>query len=91
MRDDSAEILFRSFLQEVLVGSSCMGRDVHSYLSLLQASKEIAFASSVHGFFAEVDLISAFTVSKRVNFKRERDREGGGGTEGEKERERVTG
>ena len=27
-RDDSAEILFRSFLQEALVSSSGMGRDV---------------------------------------------------------------
>ena len=30
MRDDSAEILFQSFLQEALVSSSGMGRDVHS-------------------------------------------------------------
>ena len=30
MRDDSAEILSRSFLQEALVSSSDMGRDVHS-------------------------------------------------------------
>ena len=30
MRDDSAEILFQSFLQEALVGSSGMGRDVQS-------------------------------------------------------------
>ena len=32
MRDDSAEILFRSFLQEALVGSSGLGRDVHSLM-----------------------------------------------------------
>ena len=30
MRDDSAAILFQSFLQEVLVNSSGMGTDVHS-------------------------------------------------------------
>ena len=29
LRDDSAEILFQSFLQEALVSSSGMGRDVH--------------------------------------------------------------
>ena len=32
MRDDSAEILFQSFLQEVLVGSFGMGGDVHSLM-----------------------------------------------------------
>ena len=32
MRDDSAEILFQSFLQEALVSSSGMGRDVHSLM-----------------------------------------------------------
>ena len=32
MRDDSAEILFQSFLQEALVSSSGMGRDVHSLI-----------------------------------------------------------
>ena len=31
MRDDSAEILFKSFLQEAHVSSSGMGRDVHSF------------------------------------------------------------
>ena len=30
MRDDSAEILFLSFLREVMVSSSEMGRDVHA-------------------------------------------------------------
>ena len=30
MRDDSAEIIFRSFLQEALVSNSGMSRDVHS-------------------------------------------------------------
>ena len=30
MRDDSAEILFQSFLQEALVSRSGMGRDIHS-------------------------------------------------------------
>ena len=37
MGDDSAEILFRSFLQEDLVSSSGIGRDVHP-LMLLSAS-----------------------------------------------------
>ena len=32
MRDDSAEILFQSFLQEALVSSSGMGRNVHSLM-----------------------------------------------------------
>ena len=32
MRDDSAEILFQSFLQETLMSSSGMGRDVHSLM-----------------------------------------------------------
>ena len=36
MKDDSAEILFQSFLQEVLVSSSGMGRDVHSLLLSIQ-------------------------------------------------------
>ena len=31
LRDDSAEILFQSFLQEALVNRSRMGRDVHSF------------------------------------------------------------
>ena len=31
MRDDSAEILFQSFLPEALVSCSGMGRDVHSF------------------------------------------------------------
>ena len=34
MRDDSAEILFQFFLQEALLGSSGMGRDVHSLMSI---------------------------------------------------------
>ena len=33
MRNDSAEILFQSFLQEALVSSSGMGRDVETYRS----------------------------------------------------------
>ena len=32
MRDDSSEILFQSLLQEALVSSSCLGRDVHSLM-----------------------------------------------------------
>ena len=32
MRDNSAEILFQSFLQEALVSSSGMGRDVQSLM-----------------------------------------------------------
>ena len=36
MRDDSAEILFQSFLQEALVSSSGMGRDVHSLMLSIQ-------------------------------------------------------
>ena len=31
MRDDSAEILFQSFLQKALVSSSGLGKDVHSF------------------------------------------------------------
>ena len=36
MMDDSAEILFQSFLLEVLVSGSGMGRDVHSLMSSIQ-------------------------------------------------------
>ena len=36
MRDDSAEILSQSFLQEALVSSSGMGRDVHSLMLSIQ-------------------------------------------------------
>ena len=36
MRDDRAEILFRSFLQEAAVISSGMGRDVHSLMLSIQ-------------------------------------------------------
>ena len=34
--NDSAEILFQSFLQEALVSSSSMGRDVHSLMLSIQ-------------------------------------------------------
>ena len=34
-RDDSAEILFQSFLQEAVVSSSVMGRDVHSLMIII--------------------------------------------------------
>ena len=36
MKDDSAEILFQSFLQEALVSSSGIGRDVHSLMWSIQ-------------------------------------------------------
>ena len=36
MTDDSAEILFQSFLQEALVSSSSMSRDVHSLMLSIQ-------------------------------------------------------
>ena len=36
MRDDSAEILFKSFLHEALVNSSGRGRDVHSLTFSIQ-------------------------------------------------------
>ena len=36
MTDDSAEILFQSFLQEALVSSPGMGRDVHSLMLSIQ-------------------------------------------------------
>ena len=36
MRDDSAEILFQSFLQEALVSSSGMDGDVHFFLLSIQ-------------------------------------------------------
>ena len=36
MTDDSAEILFQSFLQEALLSSSGMGRDVHSLMLSIQ-------------------------------------------------------
>ena len=34
--DDSEEILFQSFLKEALVGSSGMGRDVHTLMLSIQ-------------------------------------------------------
>ena len=34
MKEDSAEILFQSFLQEALVSRSGMGRDVHSLMAI---------------------------------------------------------
>ena len=36
MRDDPAEILFQTFLQEALVSSSGMGRDVQSWMLSIQ-------------------------------------------------------
>ena len=36
MRDDSAEILFESFLQEAIVSSSGTDRDVHSLMLSIQ-------------------------------------------------------
>ena len=36
IRDDSAEILFQSFLQEVIVSSSSMGKDVHFLMLSIQ-------------------------------------------------------
>ena len=38
MMDNSAEILFQSFLQEALVSSSGIGRDVHSFVLSIQHS-----------------------------------------------------
>ena len=42
MRDGSAEILFQSFLQEALVSSSGMGRDVPSSISSADRGKVLA-------------------------------------------------
>ena len=36
VREDSAEILYRSFLQETTVSSAGMGRDVHSLMLPIQ-------------------------------------------------------
>ena len=44
MKNDSAEVLFPSFLKETLVSNSGMGRDVHS----LMFSK-ISISSTDHG------------------------------------------
>ena len=38
MADDSAEILFQSFLRDAIVSSSGMGRDVHSLTLFSQIS-----------------------------------------------------
>ena len=48
MRDDSAEILFQSFLQEALVSSSGMGRDVHSWMLSIQLSLKKLYWSPNH-------------------------------------------
>ena len=39
MRDDPAEILFQSFLQNAFVSSTGMGRDVHSFMLSIQLDK----------------------------------------------------
>ena len=36
MRDDSAEILFQSFLEETIANSTCKGRDVHALILSIQ-------------------------------------------------------
>ena len=46
MRNDSAEILFQSFLQEAVVSSSGVGKDVHSLILLGDAS---SISSADHG------------------------------------------
>ena len=50
MRDDSAEILFQSFLQEAIVGSSGMDRGVHS-LSGVDEEKKINLKLTKNGAF----------------------------------------
>ena len=48
MRDDSAEILFQSFLQKVLVSSSGLGKDVHSLmLPTIQGTRKVGFGEAV--------------------------------------------
>ena len=48
MRDDSVDILFQSFLQEAIVSSSGMGRDVHSLTSpTLQGARTNGFGEAV--------------------------------------------
>ena len=41
MRDDSTEIFFQSFLQEALVSSSGMGRDVHSLIRTIKHRRKL--------------------------------------------------
>ena len=43
MTDDSAEILFQSFLQEAIVSSSDMGRDVHSLTAALSLTDTVGY------------------------------------------------
>ena len=47
MRDDSAEILFQRFLQETLVSSSGMDRDVPSLTFTLQGALKDDFGETV--------------------------------------------
>ena len=41
IRDNSVEILLQSFLQEALVSSSGMGRDVHSLITFVQLTVSV--------------------------------------------------
>ena len=41
MRDNSAEIFLQSFLQEALVSSSVMRRDVHSFMLSIQLYSDL--------------------------------------------------
>ena len=61
MGDDSAEILFQSFLQEALVSSSGMGRDVHS---LMLIKGEIENRSDFH-----VNYMTMYSVKGQLSFK----------------------
>ena len=55
MRDDSAEILFQYFLQEALVNSYGMGRNVHSLmLSIHVSSASLTLQGVLKDGFGEV-------------------------------------
>ena len=72
MRDESAEILFQSFLQEALVSSSCMGKDIHSLIRILSLppvkadDKSLASASTDEEQAGLIALLSELGRVERV-------------------------
>ena len=68
--DDSAKILFQSFLWEAIVSNSGMGRDVHSLMLFTAPSPLTTVSTALHGAlrcgFGEA--VMALTCPKYVSF-----------------------
>ena len=58
MKDDSAEILFQSFLQEAVVSSSDMGSDVHS---LILSVQHFLYVHTPHTFLPSCMMLNVVT------------------------------